>query len=135
MANVFEQNRGLGRGYETMDISWIWVMHGAGIESQDNNWLSERMWFIGPILFANILLVLRVQFLDAKTTLDRWKEERELLNVEMLRTANYFRWMSVVWEQQAYASRTPGERAHACSMRLNFMELEQGVRNRIVQCI
>jgi hypothetical protein len=83
------------------------------------------------MLSADLLLVLRVQFLDVKTTLDRWKEEEELLRVEMVRTMEYFYWMARVWEHRAHSSQVPGERAHAFSMRVNFIGLGQKVRDRI----
>jgi hypothetical protein len=40
-ANVFEENRRLGRGFDIRDVSWIWRMPNIGLEAQDNNWLSE----------------------------------------------------------------------------------------------
>jgi hypothetical protein len=40
-ANVFDQNRQLGRGFNTQDISWIWRMQDIGPEAQDDNWLTE----------------------------------------------------------------------------------------------
>jgi hypothetical protein len=76
-------------------------------------------------------LVLRVQFLDAKTTLDRWKEEEELVKVEMIRTADYFRWMVGVWNQRAVHTQAGGPRAHASSMELIYANLERDIRSKI----
>jgi hypothetical protein len=76
-------------------------------------------------------LVLRVQFLDAKTTLDRWKEEEELVKVEMIRTADYFKWMADVWNQRAIHAQAGGPRAHASSMRLIYANLERDIRLKI----
>jgi hypothetical protein len=78
------------------------------------------------------MVVLRVQFLDVKTTLDRWKEEVELVKMELIRTADYFLWMSGVWNRRALSSVTRGERAHASSMMLTFARLEEKVRTRIL---
>jgi hypothetical protein len=77
-------------------------------------------------------LVLRVQFLDAKTTLDRWKEEEELVKVEMIRTADYFRWMMDVWNQRTVYAQD-GPRAHASSMRLIYANLEHKIRSKITE--
>jgi hypothetical protein len=77
------------------------------------------------------MIVLRVQFLDVKSTLDRWKEEVELVKMELVRTADYFRWISGVWNRRALSSFIRGERAHASSMRLTFARLEDKVRTRI----
>jgi len=62
--------------------------------------------------------------------LDRWKEEVELLEMELLRTAEYFHWMALTWGERGISATTPGERAHAFSMRLLFMGLEQKVWNK-----
>jgi hypothetical protein len=77
------------------------------------------------------MLVLRVQFLDVKTTLDRWKEEVELVKMELVRTADYFRWMSGVWNRRALSSFIRGERAHASLMTLTYARLEEKVRARM----
>jgi hypothetical protein len=76
-------------------------------------------------------LVLRVQFLDAKTTLDRWREEEDLVKVEMIRTATYFRWMVDVWNQRTVHAQAGGPRAHASSMRLIYTNLESDIRSKI----
>jgi hypothetical protein len=76
-------------------------------------------------------LVLRVQFLDVKTTLDRWKEEVELIQVEIFRTAQYFRWMAYVWGHRGESSMIRGERAHAFSMRCLFTSLEKNIHDKI----
>jgi hypothetical protein len=43
-ANVFNEERSLGRGYEANDISWIWRMRGIGAEQRGNNWLDDGMY-------------------------------------------------------------------------------------------
>lgn len=116
IAHVFDSERGTGRGYQTRDISWIWRMEGLGAGVRDNDWLKE---------------VLRVQFLDAKTTLDRWKEELILTVTELRRTADYFNWMSNFWARRVVKSRTRGERAHGSSMRVIFTELETKIRSKL----
>ena len=75
--------------------------------------------------------MLRTQFLDAKSTLDRWKEELELTGVELLRTADYFQWIAGFWAYRVAESHTRGERAHASSMTVIFLDLEQSVRLRL----
>lgn len=75
---------------------------------------------------------MRIQFLDVKTTLDRWKEEEVLVRVEMMRTADYFAWMAGFWGHCATHGVSQGSRAHASSMRLVFVNLEQKVRSKLV---
>jgi hypothetical protein len=131
LAHVFTSPRGLGRGYETEDISWIWRMEGLRVGLGDDDWLKEgtyTAWF-GPLI--NPGTVLRVQFLDAKTTLDRWKEEVELTTAELLRTADYFKWVADFWGYRVRESRTRGERAHGSAMRVIFRDLERNARLRL----
>lgn len=92
--NVFNPARPLGRGHEPA-IPWIW--YNSGVVAQDSladNWLEE---------------VIRVQFLDAKVNRDRWIEETELLDIELDRTRQYFRFFSQEWD--SFAQKNSGGRA------------------------
>ena len=84
-------------GVQTEDISWIWRMEGTGVGLRDNDWLKEGTYLtsLGPLI--NPATVLRVQFLNAKTTLDRWREEVELTVAELLHTTDYFKWVADFW--------------------------------------
>ena len=77
---------------------------------------------------THLTIVLRVQFLDAKTTKDRWREEIDLTRIELIRTADYFKWAAEFWQQRMVLSRTRGERAHAASMGVLFVDLEHKIR-------
>jgi hypothetical protein len=68
-----------------------------------------------------------VQFLEAKTTYDRWKEEVQLIYAEAGRTRSYFAWMAGVWRQRATLDPSPGARSHAISMAELYIELEGSV--------
>jgi hypothetical protein len=76
-------------------------------------------------------LVLRVQYLDAKSTLNRWEEEVELVEVEMNRTMDYFGWMAQFWLERARQAETCGERAHGLSMRILFLGLRERIHERV----
>jgi hypothetical protein len=76
-------------------------------------------------------LVLRVQYLDAKSTLNRWEEEVELVKVEMNRTMNYFDWMAQFWRGRAQQAETCGEQAHSLSMRILFIGLRERIHEKV----
>ena len=48
----------------------------------------------------------------------------ELTMAELLRTADYFKWVTDFWGYRVRESRTQGERAHASSMQVIFRDLE-----------
>jgi len=131
-ANIFESTRPLGRGYDVNNISWIWKIHGTGEGMQDSNWIEEGTYYSLSDGLLTYCPVLRVQFLDSKTTLERWKEEIELVMMEMDRTVSYFWWMGGLWHERATHALSPGERAHSLSMRLLFQRLQQSIQQRIV---
>jgi hypothetical protein len=126
-ANVFEQDRPLGRGFDAQDVSWIWKVRNTGVELEDDNWLLEGVCFLMLRQLTDRFSVMRVQFLDVKTTLDRWKEEVQILETELIRTAQYFRWKSMVWHERARFTVEPGERAHAYLMVFTFTRLAERV--------
>ena len=106
-------------------------MEGLGIGIRDNDWLKEGTYIGALWSHTDPNIVLRVQFLDAKTTLDRWREELDLTSAELRRTADYFKWMAEFWGHRVARSRTHGERAHGSSMRVIFADLERNVRLRL----
>lgn len=107
-SNVFNSNRSLGRGDEA-GPSWIW-----------RNNVSQ----MGDSLDANLLEeVMRVQFLDVKVNHDRWKEEVELLEAEITRTIDYFKYFAGEWRALAKRSTSRGRRAYGYRMASTYDQL------------
>ncbi|CCA75643.1 hypothetical protein PIIN_09634 [Serendipita indica DSM 11827] len=99
-ANVFRYTQELGRGFN-VNISWIWRRTAVGTHANDDNWLDE---------------MLRVRYLEAKASHDRWSEELELTHAEITYTHKTFEFRCEEWLQRALNSEKQGERAHAYAM-------------------
>ncbi|CAG7853416.1 SubName: Full=Uncharacterized protein {ECO:0000313/EMBL:CCA76143.1} [Serendipita indica DSM 11827] len=117
IANVFRFTCDLERGYNT-STSWIWRRHAVGEQAMDNDWLNE---------------FLRVRFLEAKVNHDRWKEECELVRVELGYTYRSFRHWQWEWIQKAQHSQVAGEVAHSHLMSHLYAMLAHEVGEIIVQ--
>ncbi|KAG8846910.1 hypothetical protein FRB91_000368 [Serendipita sp. 411] len=97
-SSVFNTHRLPGRGHEG-GPSWIWQNTDA-VRTLDDNWLDE---------------VERAQFLDAKVNRDRWAEEVELLQTELIRTKASFLHFSNLWHQLSLAPLSSPGRSAFCS--------------------
>jgi hypothetical protein len=53
-SNAFQLNRGVGRGFQTKDVTWIWRMSGIDANIEDNNWLSEGQYLPLSVKSSNI---------------------------------------------------------------------------------
>ncbi|KAG2138239.1 hypothetical protein BD769DRAFT_1663819 [Suillus cothurnatus] len=56
----------------------------------------------------------QVHWLQAKALRDRWKEEIELVQLEMEWTCNFFLWKAAKWGDQMQESLVKGLPGHAC---------------------
>jgi hypothetical protein len=57
-----------------------------------------------------------MQFLEAKITHDRWAEECEMANAELILTRGTFEYQQRYWNGRVLGAATAGAAAHANSM-------------------
>jgi hypothetical protein len=128
--DIFNQNRTLGHGYKP-NAPWIWYTSGVfSTNSIAQNWLEEGMSHVLRNIAYWLPTVVRVQFLESKVNRDRWNEEVELLETELVRTKTYFATISHEWVKLA-ASATDGRAAYCHRLAATYHRLESEVEKLI----
>ena len=96
----------LGSG--TYTGSWIWEEGPRGVlsDEEEDKWEEEGTPM--SFLFEAKLICSpgnKVEWFRAKIDLQQWKEELEILDEELKRTARWFATMSKIWREKAMESR------------------------------
>jgi hypothetical protein len=129
--NVFNYSRELGRG-ANIHVSWIWRQSAIGTQARDDNWLEEGVFIVCHfILASHSLLVLRIQFLEAKVNRDRWAEECEMTKEELKLTRRTFEHLRDEWDGRAARVITEGEAAHSRYMAAMYERMAMEVLHHI----
>lgn len=90
---------GTRKGY--YELSWIWRVHGIVDSNED---LNSKELYLG----------VRAEWAKASTRVDRWREERRLLEEEMRRVLAYFEWKRGWWiERGGLRADEPSVRVRA----------------------
>lgn len=77
------------------------------------------------------MTVTRVQFLDVKVNRDRWSEEVELLEKEISRTIQYFRYMEELFRYEALTGTIAGYAAYCWRMAGVYGNLAEKTESRL----
>jgi hypothetical protein len=127
-SNVFDPHRPVGRGNDA-GPSWIWRNNAAQLGNSPDANLLEEGECIHIYLFRNsdMILVMRVQFLDVKVNHDRWQEEVELLEAEIKRTIDYFKHFAEEWRKFSKQDTSHGRAAYGRRMANVYDRLAQQV--------
>lgn len=104
------------RDHRNASLAWFWTMD-IPRDTETNDWMSECTCRTMSDRVTNIyqqLKVYRVNWLRAKATRDRRKEEEELLMAEFQWTTDFFDRKARIWEHLRSRSNTKGYRGQAC---------------------
>jgi len=110
---VTEENR-FGQGSDV--LPWFWQVGGVDMGSR-GDWTQECKWCDScwrcDSQSNHISKVFRVSWLKAKARYDRWNEELQMVEGEMLWTTLWFKHQERKWEKRCTEAIEPGHQSYA----------------------
>jgi hypothetical protein len=75
----------------------------------------------------------RVEYFRAQAAMQRWQEEWELKQAELLHAIRSFRKMCEVWNSSATMTSSEGRKAYALCMALNYEWMARDIEIRVIK--